>query len=418
MLAAFRWEVRKALTLCAEAEQMLFPDDHFSWAVLHQAAGNAYLMAARYDEAVAQFQQAAERAQQMGGNYIARFPALRMAQIQLRQGRLHTAAQSYRRFLQQAHDRGGAHWPILADGLIGMADVLREQNDLLAAEHFVRRGLAIAPTRSVEIWAWGRAVQARISLALGRRDGSALELDEAVRQALQYNNEHLVGLLRAHKARLDLATGDLEAARQWAQGYTGTWNEGGYLPVFEELTLARFHLADRRPRAALALLDSWQARAEAAGQTRGLIEIGLLRALALNALGQRTEVQNNLRRALALAEPENLRRVFLDEGDCMASLLEPLAASSEFAASLYATLRDGSAPGRTVSSLAEPLDKLTPREMEILRALARGASNQEVADTYVLTVGTVKGHVNHILSKLGARNRTEAVARGRELGLL
>jgi LuxR family maltose regulon positive regulatory protein len=61
---------------------------------------------------------------------------------------------------------------------------------------------------------------------------------------------------------------------------------------------------------------------------------------------------------------------------------------------------------------------LTPRELEILALMADGASNQEIAGRLVVTVGTVKGHVNHILDKLGARNRTEAVARARELGLL
>jgi len=61
---------------------------------------------------------------------------------------------------------------------------------------------------------------------------------------------------------------------------------------------------------------------------------------------------------------------------------------------------------------------LTPRELEILSLMAVGASNQEIAKRLVVTVGTVKGHVNHILDKLEARNRTEAVARARKLGLL
>jgi LuxR family maltose regulon positive regulatory protein len=64
------------------------------------------------------------------------------------------------------------------------------------------------------------------------------------------------------------------------------------------------------------------------------------------------------------------------------------------------------------------LDHLTPREVEILRLVAAGATNQQIADHLVVSVGTVKGHLNHILSKLEARNRTEAVARARALNLL
>jgi LuxR family maltose regulon positive regulatory protein len=61
---------------------------------------------------------------------------------------------------------------------------------------------------------------------------------------------------------------------------------------------------------------------------------------------------------------------------------------------------------------------LSEREREILAIIACGASNQEIAARLVITVGTVKGHINHILGKLGAANRTEAVAVARKLGML
>jgi LuxR family maltose regulon positive regulatory protein len=63
-------------------------------------------------------------------------------------------------------------------------------------------------------------------------------------------------------------------------------------------------------------------------------------------------------------------------------------------------------------------ERLSERELEVLRLMARGASNQQIAQQLVITVGTVKSHINHILGKLEVHNRTEAVARARELGLL
>lgn len=63
-------------------------------------------------------------------------------------------------------------------------------------------------------------------------------------------------------------------------------------------------------------------------------------------------------------------------------------------------------------------ERLSKREPEVLRLIARGASNQAIAGKLVITVGTVKCHINHILCKLDAHNRTEAVARARELGWL
>ena len=64
------------------------------------------------------------------------------------------------------------------------------------------------------------------------------------------------------------------------------------------------------------------------------------------------------------------------------------------------------------------VDPLTSRELEVLTMLAAGRSNQAIAGELVVTLDTVKKHVSHILDKLGAANRTEAVARARQLSLI
>ncbi len=64
------------------------------------------------------------------------------------------------------------------------------------------------------------------------------------------------------------------------------------------------------------------------------------------------------------------------------------------------------------------LGRLTPRELEVLRLLHGGLSNQEIAGRLGITVATVKNHVHHLLAKLGAHSRGEAASAGRRLGLL
>ena len=86
------------------------------------------------------------------------------------------------------------------------------------------------------------------------------------------------------------------------------------------------------------------------------------------------------------------------------SALRPLAASAP-----------DSPPAAVVPGLVEPLSE---RELEVLRLLAAGKPNQQIAQELVVTLHTVKKHVTHVLGKLGAANRTEATARARELGLL
>lgn len=65
--------------------------------------------------------------------------------------------------------------------------------------------------------------------------------------------------------------------------------------------------------------------------------------------------------------------------------------------------------------LPEPLSE---RELEVLRCIASGASNREIAGQLVLAEGTVKNHITNVLSKLGVSDRTQAVLRAKELGLI
>jgi LuxR family maltose regulon positive regulatory protein len=81
---------------------------------------------------------------------------------------------------------------------------------------------------------------------------------------------------------------------------------------------------------------------------------------------------------------------------------EPALPSAQQASAVF------SAPGAS----------LTRREQEVLRLLATGASNQEIAQTLVIELPTVKKHVSNLLGKLGASSRTQAISRARALSLL
>jgi LuxR family maltose regulon positive regulatory protein len=189
-------------------------------------------------------------------------------------------------------------------------------------------------------------------------------------------------------------------------------------------------LAQEQPAGALALLGRLDAAAAAQDRVGSLIEIGALRALALAASGDADRALDALAGALALACPQGYVRVFADEGPPMAALLARLIAAQRAGSGFRAA---AGVPlgylGRLRSAFgAEPaaprtaavpglIDPLTSRELEVLQMLAAGKSNQAIAGQLVVTLDTVKKHVSHLLSKLGAANRTEAVTRARELGL-
>jgi LuxR family maltose regulon positive regulatory protein len=157
------------------------------------------------------------------------------------------------------------------------------------------------------------------------------------------------------------------------------------------------------------------------GRQGVLIEILTLQALAYQALGQASQAQAELSRALALAEPEGYIRLFVDLGEGMRQLVEAsrrvAPAYADLLLAHFPPLEADQATGSRLASggLIEPLNE---RELEILRLITAGYSNQVIANQLVVAVSTVKWHINNLYAKLGVHSRTQALAKARELGLM
>jgi LuxR family maltose regulon positive regulatory protein len=228
---------------------------------------------------------------------------------------------------------------------------------------------------------------------------------------------------------------DLETAVQWAQGYQ--WlPEHTPLGQVQAITLVRLHLAqcrhgllDRFPRESAELMDRLVARATAGHWWGDLLELLVLRSLLYRAQGETTGMLASLGEAIDLAEPEGHIRVFVDEGEPMRVLLhdyqstingretgESKAQQLLYMDKLLSAFPQPAPVGKAIhQSLPEPLSE---RELDILRLIAAGRSNQEIAEILVIAVSTVKTHINNLYGKLGTNRRTEAIAIAREQGLL
>ena len=198
--------------------------------------------------------------------------------------------------------------------------------------------------------------------------------------------------------------------------------------------LARVLLTKHAPDRALALLERLHRLAVAHRRTGSVIEVRVLQALARAAIGDEPGGLAALAEALTLGAPEGYLRVFVDEGAPMATLLGKLlatpATTQAVAASVPPAFLDrlleafeqaGQAAlphARRGTAVRGLLVALSARELEVLGLLAAGKSNPAIAQELVITLDTVKRHVTHILDKLGAENRIQAVTRARELGLL
>jgi ATP/maltotriose-dependent transcriptional regulator MalT len=366
--------------------------------------------------------------------FFAGFLAMRvcydLGEVQRAQGNLDAALATYSQALgtdgesgQSAHE-GIAH--------VGLAQVLYERNELDAALDHATQGvtlcrhLAFTPPLAA-----GLTAVARIRQAHGDAAGALEVMDEAGHAGL---SPQVITMLNQQRARLLLAQGDVLAATRWttAAGLSPD-DEPTYSREQAYLLLARVLLAQGDPGPALTLLQRLLGGAVSQGRTGSIIEIQALRALALAAHGDQAGALAALSEAVTLGRRPGYVRVFADEGAPMRALLGQLPAArpnQQHAADgidpgyLTAILRacgqpDAAPPqrraGAPVPGLAEPL---TERELEVLRLLAAGRSNQRIARELVVALDTVKKHVTHVLGKLGAANRTEAAARARELGLI
>jgi LuxR family maltose regulon positive regulatory protein len=161
---------------------------------------------------------------------------------------------------------------------------------------------------------------------------------------------------------------------------------------------------------------------------RNVLEAQLLLALAQAARKQGHEARHHLHAVLFVARAEGYRRLFLDEGEAMAALLrttaphpreQPLVAYLQDLLHALARERMGQmASDQTVAAELGPLAwPLSPQEQRVLRLLAAGGSNSEIARELFVSVNTVKAHVKSIYRKLNVTSRVEASEAVRRLRL-
>jgi LuxR family transcriptional regulator, maltose regulon positive regulatory protein len=359
-----------------------------------------------------------------------------LGQVQRARGHLGAALRTYERALGIATQAGR---PLPPAGIphVDIAEVLYERGELDAALGHATQGVALSRQLG-----WARQLVASLAIlawirhAQGDRVGALEAVGEAERVGVSPTMVGLLNPLPALRARLALAPGEVGEAARWVQecGLDAD-DEPNYPREREYLVLVRVLLAEQAPGRALGLLQRLHTLAAAQGRTGSVIEARALQALARSASGDQVGALEALAEALTLGAPEGYLRVFVDEGPPMAALLhqllagrrrERLAAAGavprEYLARLVDAFEQAGLPirapagrGVVVAGLVEPL---TARELQVLQLLAAGAPNRAIAEQLVVTPETVKKHLSHLFDKLGAANRTQAVARARQLGLL
>jgi len=309
-----------------------------------------------------------------------------------------------------------AHYPTpiapLCTILLPMAYSLFAQNRVDEAEALVRDAIDMAQRGGIPELLWrAHTLLASILASRGKWDAAHAEIQHAEHIAGRFHSTFMLEHVDAVRARIWLSSGNAERVIAWAEG--GIANTE-YQHDFEQLTLVRIRLKQGRLRDATVLLERVCADMQDAGRLGNMVEARLLEASLHQALNRPKDALKALTAALQQAAVEGEVRPFMEMGDALHPLLTRAIAQGiapDFARRVRALTTENGHAQHTA-------EDLTQREIEVLVEVSLGRSNQEIADTLVVSLGTIKSHLNHIMGKLDARNRTEAVVRARSMNLL
>ena len=426
-LAQLRGDGEATAAFAARALAELGEDEWMLRSIAHGLLAVAEWLRGRLGEAEHAFASSIAGWRVAGQPTVTSWGGYQLCQVQRARGNLYAAAATCQEALEVT-ESGRSPTPAAGPAYVGLSEVAYQRNELDLARRHVTEGITLCR----QFVYTAPLAAGLVTLAWIRQAGSdpagALE---AIGEAEQVTPgpAGLLNPVPAQRARLLLAQGDAATAARWIEDNgLAAGDEPHYPSEPGHLVLARVLLAQHRAGEAAELLERLRAAAVSQSRAGSLIEIDALRALALAVVGDEDAAVDALAGALTLAGPQGYIRIFADEGQAMAALLgkliaaqrtEPSAARVSFGylARLQRAFVTERATRETVvlPAIVEPL---TGRELEILRMMTAGRSNQSIAGELVVTLDTVKKHVSHVLGKLGAANRTEAVARARELSLI
>ncbi len=372
-------------------------------------------MSGKMQQAVQLLDEAYHDSQRLGRDVIAQTILFQQCRLLVYAGQLQQAYKVCQQALQSIREAGSATLPMATLVHSALGRVFIEWNELDRADEHLTQVLPLSERSGflTGMMSSTTIMLAEVKQARGDFAGAIRDVQTAIAYAERYDPAHEVALLKAYGARIWLAQGNIEMADEWMQPLQ---NQPQPVSMFypsdlQTLIQARLLWAQRKTDEAIGLLTYLTAKPPT------LLSIDALTLLAVSrqTRGDSVNAMITLEQALAVAEPENRVHTFLDHGAPMAKLLARFCEGHPdhgFARKLLAAFPALDNPPRAVE-LA-----LSDRELEVLRLIVAGKSNEEIAQTLTLALSTVKWYVNVLYGKLQVKTRSQAIARTHELKLL
>jgi LuxR family maltose regulon positive regulatory protein len=306
---------------------------------------------------------------------------------------------------------------------LSLAHIAYERNELDQAEQFVTRALELGRQRANEMLQVKATI--RFAYILSARGDLSRAQESVKTMEASIQNPALLRELQNARVTICISSNDISALDWWVKMVSVEHQNTLHLQREREaFTFARLRIAENKPKEALEILNAWKPDILENGRIRSQIEELILEALAHYEDSNVAPAKEFIMDALLLARSKEFRRLFLDEGTKIAALLQSVLPSlPNRTLSLFATTLLHSFPVESTANLAATsssvqIEPLSQQELRVLRLLAAGLSNADIAQELVVSNNTIKTHVKSIYRKLNVKSRDEAREIARELRLL
>ena len=405
--------------LALDSGSQSFLDDQPLWKALELALkgdvcafeGKLHLCRGFWGESV-------NRAKKAGNLFLVHWTGAKLIVSLKRSGKLYAAEEAYSRLLNYSAD--SAREAIPGAFYTTGGELLLEKMKIDEALKLIKEGLYLSERQDYSggmAWSYSALINALFVSG---------DYEQTADVISAFESRCLAGVLpdwgsnylTAWKTRLLISVKKYYEAEQLLSGVSITDDVCFKYPnEIEYLELLRLKIYSGA-EGSEPLIESLKNRFLAADWMERYYETCLLEAVYLEKTDQHDAALNKLRSLIEMSEPEGYIKLYLSEGTAVSSLLYELLEEDEFKNAVGRIL-SFSRPVSGNHAEADPLvDPLSHREREVLNIIARGKSNKETADVLFISTGTVKNHLKNIFSKMNVKSRTEAVDRGRMLGLV